>query len=307
MKKLILTILIAIMLTPTAFAAHRNNSFKTVVKQPTQHLRVLDSEIRNTIKMQSEYTKKYDKEGLLSLYSDNYYNADGFDKTIYSDLIDKTWKMYPDIKYKTVIQKIDIVGNTAIVYVTEYAKATAKEKVNENDVNGSLSSESNCIYYLEKVGNKWLITSDSITNEKTVLTYGEANQIQMDLIVPQIVNAGKEYTATLSIKLNKPGMIAIASIGQEKITYPQINAEEVFRKLPKDGMLERVFKANKNNFNEYTVASVGITRANVAKNNEIKLMVTGLGYVITRTNIIPTKDFSKVKQNDTKKTVSKLF
>ena len=102
-------------------------------------------------------------------------------------------------------------------------------------------------------------------------------------------------------------MIAIASIGQEKITYPQINAEEVFRKLPKDGMLERVFKANKNNFNEYTVASVGITRANVAKNNEIKLMVTGLGYVITRTNIIPTKDFSKVKQNDTKKTISKLF
>ncbi|MBQ3310510.1 hypothetical protein IJG72_00380 [bacterium] len=305
MKKIIITILIALMITPVAFAGDKN--FKKIEKQQSMAIKNLENEVKDAIKMQSTYTEKYDKEGLLSLYSDKYYNADGFDKTIFADLIDKTWKLYPDIKYKTVIQKVDIIGQTAIAYVKEYASATAVEKVEDNEIKGSLRSESNCIYYLEKAGNKWLITSDIITNEKTTLSYGEADKIDIKLTVPQVMNAGKEYTATLHVNANKPGMVAIASIGQESITYPQINAEEVFRKLPKDGVLERVFRANTDNFNEYTVASIGITRANVAKDNEIKLMVTGFGYVITRTNIIPQKDFSKVKQNDTKKAIPKLL
>ena len=105
-------------------------------------------------------------------------------------------------------------------------------------------------------------------------------------------------------------MFVIASIGQEKITYPQVNSEEVFRKLPESGILERVFKSNKDNFNEYTVASLGITRAKVVEKNskkEIKLVITGLGYIITRTNVIPQKDFSKVKTNEQKETTAKIM
>jgi len=65
-------------------------------------------------------------------------------------------------------------------------------------------------------------------------------------------------------------------------------------------------KIIKDNLNEYTVASVGITRAHVSKDKEIKLVVTGLGYIITRTNVISLKDFSKVKVNGKKETTAKL-
>ena len=205
------------------------------------------------------------------------------------------------------MDNVNIVGNTAIVSVTEKAKATTTEKVDEIEIKGYLKSVSDCIYYLEKVGDNWLITSDSIISEETTLTYGEANDVKMELVVPQLVPANKEYTASLCVTIPDKKMLTIGSIGQEKITYPHVNAEEVFRKLPENGILERVFKANKDNLNEYTVASIGITRAKVTPKKEVKLIVTGLGYVITRTNVIPTKDFSKVKQpNGTKKTTAKL-
>jgi hypothetical protein len=226
---------------------------------------------------------------------------------MYFDLVKKTWDLYPDIKYSINIDNISIIGNTAVVSVSENASATTTEKVDEIEIRGYLKSTSDCIYYLEKNGENWLITSDSIISEETTLTYGEANELKMELIVPQLVPANKEYTASLSVTIPDKKMLTIASIGQEKITYPHVNADEVFRKLPENGILERVFKANNENFNEYTVASVGITRAKVNKNKEIKLVVTGLGYIITRTNVISSKDFSKVKQNGKKETNAKLL
>lgn len=309
MKKLILTLIITLFVSPVCIASDNYIAYadKFSVKSANKQTQILDKEIRTVLKKMINYTNAYDREGLMSLYSANYINSDGFDKEIYSDLIKKTWDLYPDIKYSITIDNINIIGNTAIVSANERATATTTEKVEEIEIRGYLKSTSDCIYYLEKVGDNWLITSDSIISEETTLSYGEANDIKMELIVPQLVPANKEYTASLSVTIPDKRMLTIGSIGQEKITYPHVNAEEVFRKLPENGILERVFKANKDNLNEYTVASVGITRAKVNRNKEIKLVVTGLGYIITRTNVIPVKDFSKVKQpNGTKKTTAKL-
>ena len=212
--------------------------------------------------------------------------------------------MYPDIKYSMNITKISIIGNTAVVEAVEKATASSVEAVGETDITGYLKSYSNSIYYLEKNGDNWFVTSDQIINERTTLTYGEANDIKMDLVVPQLVPANKPYTASLNLDINDGKMIVIASIGQEKITYPQINSEESYRKLPESGILERIFTANKDNLNEYTVASIGITRAKLAKNKDVKLLVTGLGYIITRTNVIPEKNF-KVVENGKKETTAK--
>ena len=307
MKKIILTIVIALLLTPTCFAsdnyiAYASNSTKKT-KNQTQKL---EKEVKNTLKQLITYTNEYNSDGLKSIYSNNYLNADGFDKKMYFDLVEKTWKLYPDIKYSMDIDSINIVGNTAIAGVREYASATLSEKVDEIEIKGYLKSYSDCLYYLEKVGDNWLITSDNIISEKTTLTYGEASEVKVELIVPQLVPANKEYTASLSVTVPDKKMLTIASIGQEKITYPHVNATEVYRKLPESGILERVFKSNKDNLNEYTVASIGITRAQITKEKQIKLVVTGLGYVITRTNVIPTKDFSKVNGNVKKETTAKL-
>lgn len=309
MKKFILLLLTVFLITPACFASDNNYiAYASKTERNAKHqAQVLEREVKNTLKQQMYYTNTYNMEGLSSLYAKNYINADGFDKKMYFELVDKTWKLYPDIKYSMTVNNISVVGNTAIASVTEYAKATTSEKVEETEIKGYMSSYSDSIYYFEKIGDNWLITSDSIISEKTSLTYGEANEITIDLVVPQLIPANKEYTASLKVTVPDKRMLTIASIGQEKITYPHVNAVEVYRKLPESGILERVFKSNKDNLNEYTVASIGITRAQVSKEKEIKLVVTGLGYVITRTNVIPSKDFSKVQTNVKKETTATVM
>lgn len=309
MKRIVLFLLVSLFLTPVCFASDNYIAYATdkkTSKNEKQQVQSLEKEVRYTIKQQINYTNAQNKDGLKSLYANDYLNADGFDLNMYFELVEKTWKLYPDIKYTIHINNISIIGNTAIVAVTENAKATTTEKVDETEIKGYLKSNSDSLYYLEKIGDKWLIKSDSIISEKTELTYGEANDIKIELIVPQLVPANKEYTASLSITVPDKKMLTIASIGQEKITYPHVNAVEVYRKLPESGILERLFRANKDNLNEYTVASVGITRAHITKQKEIKIVVTGLGYVITRTNVISTKNFPKVKENGKKETTAKL-
>lgn len=309
MKRIVLVLLISLFMSQNCFASDNYIAYATDKKQARnerQQIQSLEKELKATLKQQIYYTNTNNKDGLRSLYANDYINADGFDLNMYFELVEKTWKLYPDIKYTMHIDNISIIGNTAIVAVTENAKATTTEKVDETEIKGYLKSTSDSLYYLEKIGDRWLIKSDSIISEKTELTYGEANDIKIELVVPQLVPANKEYTASLNITVPDKKMLTIASIGQEKITYPHVNATEVYRKLPESGILERVFRANKENLNEYTVASVGITRAQVNKEKEIKLIVTGLGYVITRTNVIAAKDFSKVKENGKKETTAKL-
>lgn len=303
MKKLILTLIIAFLITPACFASDNYVAYagKSATAKQSQNL---EKEVKNFFKSQLVYTNTGNIEALKKMYAKNYINADGFGKETYFDLVQKTLKMYPDIKYSMNITKISIIGNTAVVEAVEKATASSVEAVGETDITGYLKSYSNSIYYLEKNGDNWFVTSDQIINERTTLTYGEANDIKMDLVVPQLVPANKPYTASLNLDINDGKMIVIASIGQEKITYPQINSEESYRKLPESGILERIFTANKDNLNEYTVASIGITRAKLAKNKDVKLLVTGLGYIITRTNVIPEKNF-KVVENGKKETTAK--
>lgn len=307
MKKLILTLIIAFLITPACFASDNYIAYagKTATAKPSKQIQTMEKEVRNFFKNQLLYTNTGNIEALKNMYTKNYINADGFDKETYFDLVQKTLKMYPDIKYAMDITKVSIIGNTAVAEIVETATASTVETINDSEITGYLKSYSNSIYYLEKSGDNWYITSDQIINERTTLTYGEANDLKMDLVVPQLVPANKPYTASLKLDTNDGRMIVIASIGQEKITYPQINSEESYRKLPESGILERIFTANKDNLNEYTVASIGITRAKMAKNKDVKLLVTGLGYIITRTNVIPEKNF-KVVENGKKETTAKF-
>jgi len=302
MKKYILTILAIITFSPLCYAGDSYYAYASKSNSSNKEVQQFVKEIKSALKQQLEYTNENNIEGMKTFYAPNYVNSDGITKENYFELVKKTWKLYPDIKYTMNITNIDIIGNTAVVETKENADATSVEKVGDANITGYLKSNSSSVYYLEKIGDNWVITSDHIINECTKLTYGEANTLEMELVVPQLVQANKDYTASLKVKVPDKKMIVIASIGQEPITYPQVNAEEVFRKLPQNGILERIFTANKDNFNEYIVASVGITRAKVGKNKDIKLQVTGLGYVITRSNVVPVKDFSKVKQNGKEKT-----
>lgn len=254
-------------------------------------------EVRRTLCMHLKYANNYNIDGLKSLYAQNYINSDGLSNDIYFELIKKTWVSYPDIKYRLDIQNIEINENTAIAEVHENAIATTSSQSGVVHERGLLQSSSNSVYYLEKINNEWLITSDHIVSENTSLKYGSAKFLDVDLIVPYQIPANTQYTVSLKINTPKDSLI-IASIGQEKITYPQTVAEEIFRKIPTDEALERIFTSNDKNINEYAVASYGITRAEIKNGKEVKICVTGLGFEMSRVNVIPKNNFVKVEKNE---------
>ena len=91
--------------------------------------------------------------------------------------------------------------------------------------------------------------------------------------------------------------MVIASINKENIVYPQTKSDDAFRKMPDDNILERVFLSNKNNVNEYAVASVGITRAENYSDNQIRVYMGGLAFIMTRINVVPENKYIKVDNN----------
>lgn len=302
MKKLFLILATLLIVCPQSYAkqthkiaffvkkAHCEKKATPAVSNPFE-------EVKRTFYTHLKYANSYDIKGLSSLYSPSYLNADGINKDIYFDLVKKTWDSYPDIKYKMNITNISVSENTAVVQVNERAEATTDSKSSMIKEKGLLESISDSIYYLEKSNNEWLITSDHIVFEKTFLLYGSAKDSVINLSAPCQIPANTPYTASLKIIPPKDSFI-IASIGQENITYPQTTAPEVFRKLPDDGVLERMFKSNDKNINEYAVASFGITKAEINPNTEIRIYVTGLGFAMSRINVIPKNDFVKVADNE---------
>lgn len=303
MKKLILILSIFFIFCSKSYAQTDNIALLTdsgFFNRPKASSLSPYDEVKRVLSSHLKYANSYNIKGLESLYSNNYVNMDGLDRKIYFDLIKKTWESYPDIVYKMDIRNVQLNGDIAVVEVNEYATATTDSKSEIVNEKGLLESVSNSVYYLEKINDQWLITSDRIIFEKTFLRYGSAKYIDISLVSPCQVLADSQYTSSLTIDCPEDSFI-IASIGQEKITYPQKTAEEVFRKLPEDGVLERMFKSNKDNLNEYSVASFGITKAQIDKGTEIKIYITGLGFVMSRVNVIPKNDFIKVAENEEKK------
>lgn len=252
------------------------------------------NDIKKVIDQQSAYTNKYDLKGLASLYANNFVNSDGFNKDVYFKLIEETWKTYPDITYKTEIKNIEFSDNYATVFTNEVAIATSQEEIGDLTAIGELYSTSQCVYYLEKQGAKWLINSEKIIEETSTLKYGDARYINIELNAPKQIGANKDYTTTLKVDAPKDSVV-IASINKENIVYPQTKSDDAFRKMPDDNILERVFLSNKDNVNEYAVASIGITRAENYTDNQIRVYMGGLAFIMTRINVIPENKFIKLE------------
>lgn len=257
------------------------------------------NDLRSVITQQEKYSNKYDVEGLSSLYTPDFINSDGFNKEIYFKLIKDTWTTYPNISYSTRIKNIDYKGSYATIEVFETAVATTQENLGDDFVVGELYSTAECIYYLEKVGTKWMISSEKILKETSTLKYGDARYTNIELSSPMQIKAGESYTTGLKVDVPDDAVV-IASINKENITYPQKRADEVFRKLPDDNILERVFTSNKDNVNEYTVASVGITKSEIYDKTKVRVYMGGLAFIITRVNVIPANNFINLEEENAK-------
>ena len=294
-KKLSVLLITALLFSITSTLPGQANILTTQKARIEQNRinRATYNDIKKVIDQQSVYTNKYDLKGLATLYANNFVNSDGFNKDVYFKLIEETWKTYPDITYKTEIKNIEFSDNYATVFTNEVAIATSQEEIGDLTAIGELYSTSQCVYYLEKQGAKWLINSEKIIEETSTLKYGDARYINIELNAPKQIGANKDYTTTLKVDAPKDSVV-IASINKENIVYPQTKSDDAFRKMPDDNILERVFLSNKDNVNEYAVASIGITRAENYTDNQIRVYMGGLAFIMTRINVIPENKFIKL-------------
>ena len=274
MKKylLLFTLLITI---PSSYAGDNFNLFNLdIFNNDTR-------EIKSMLRSQVKYANRANFDKFIATYDKNYTNADGFNLETYSELVKDIWNTYDKINYEIKVKSINVADNIANVVVAE--TSTAEIPVSAK-MNGILRSESDSIYHLKKENGEWKVTSDEVLKETTSMLYGDAKNLDIKLTAPEKINAGEEYTA--SLEFNPPAdVIAIASIASDKVEYPQKPAKEVYRKLPDDNILERIFVSNSENANEYVVASIGLTKADIEDLN-IKLSLTGFGYKIIRVNVI---------------------
>ena len=255
--------------------------------------------VKSLLNSQIKYANQNNYDKFISTYDKNYQNGDGYDLDIYSKLVKELWNNYENIKYSIKIKDISFdKDGTAKVSLIESSQADIPIT---KRMNGILKSEADSIYYLKKINGKWKVISDKINDETTSMLYGEAINLNIKLSAPHEVTPGYEYTASLEFDQPKD-TFAIASISKDKVEYPQKQAKEVFRKLPDDHILERLFIANSDNANEYVIASIGLTKADI-QDMSIKLSLTGFGYQIIRVNVVEEikKEEENSKENNAKK------
>lgn len=275
-------------------------TYKAQIVQNREYRNTI-SQIKEVFELQDKYTNSHNLDKLSELYSENFVNTDGFGKKVYFELIKNTWETYSDIIYGTVVRDIQVNGDYATVQTFETALATTHEQSETLDAFGELRSSANSIYYLQKFGNKWLITAEQILNEESQLKYGDARFIKMDLKAPNMVSAGQEYSASLDIELGEDES-AIASIENQEIIHPIGKPKEIFRQLGENNELERLFKANKKNINEYATASIGIAKTVPYDETRSRVYVSGIAFLMSRVNVIPENKYITEEEDDAQKT-----
>lgn len=246
------------------------------------------AQVRSIMNQHSKAMSNHDIETIKSFYVKDYKSTDGFDLAELENMLKKTYSTYDNIKYKTKINAINAYDNWALVQMSDKSSAVlypVENKDLKKEKMGKLDGKSVYNVYLKKINNEWKIISDDILMEETSLKFGVARKIDMDIVTPLLIKNGQEYD--LSLKMNKPkDIVALASISREEIVYPPIEYPEKFRRMPQEGELERLVKANDKNLDEYAVASIGFTKVSInEEQTKAKIEVLGMAYLMKRVNM----------------------
>lgn len=288
MKKLLLILALGIIFNGM-FADCANAGVISAWKENSairKELKSAEKEIKNCFELQTRYSNAHDYEKLKEFYADKYRNADSFDKNTTFSIIKENYELYPNLKMAMKINSIDINGNFATVNVYEYAEAHGIQR-EDLELKGDLEAFAHTIYYFEKIDGKWLITAEQALEESNSILFGEAKYFDIKLTAPMIIPAGESYSSTLAVNNLPSQALLMGSITQSLATFPlKEDEQEAFRVL-EDLELERILTANKDNVNEYNIATIGITRSQPMPSGGVKLYMSGLGFLMTRVNVIP--------------------
>lgn len=241
-------------------------------------------EILNIFKKLDTYTEKQDIKKIKLLYSDDFVNNDGYDLDTYLKSVKNGFSSYTIKNLFTKINNIAINDDYAIVHVTETGEAETLKPIDGIDGNGLIISSADVYYHLKKQNGKWKIASANIIDETCSILYGTAKSIYFSLNVPSQVKSGSEYTITLSFAPLKEVFVA-ASLFSSQIIYPMNLPKTDFKAIKGDGVLERLVTANSDDYNEYAVATIGLSTPKIIGTNQYDIETTGSAIVMRRVNV----------------------
>jgi len=238
----------------------------------------------------SGYAELFNKHNLAALkkvYTEDFINADGYNKSQLFSLMTRTFGGYPDMKLEYHLNSIVSTGQYAMVNVTQMINATTKDNSKITKDKGTYKAALEVVVYLKKTGKDWKIYSETVQSEVSTLAYGMAKDVQAVINAPRKVASGEDYSA--SVRVATPdGYSAIASINAAQVVEGYNMNGETFRQVPTDGgSVERVLKANDKNNNEAVVVSVGFTKLTQDLFKKATLDIAGLMILMQRVDIIP--------------------
>ena len=258
---------------------------------PSSTLRLSDSatlsaSLEAFVEALMQASNQHDIDAVIRAYSLNYQSGDGLDRDDLRQMIQRTWELYPDIQYTSVITSAKEYGDYAVLETLDTAHAATDKPHPRVGLNGKLDSESRNQLVLQKVGDRWEITSDSTLFESARIAYGIPDNFDAKLEVAPQVKPGDLYSGKLRVTLPKR-QFALASIDREAITYPPPEAADHFRTMSGSGkLLERVFEANSLNRNELVTATVGLGEITRDKDQRPDIQIKGVLTLVQRVNVL---------------------
>lgn len=310
MKRIFIIFAMLLLTSTNAFAnTNTEEQFETYTTKNILNKNKTDKlQIRELLYNLNKYSNAHDTNKIKEFYSKDYISYDGFDRNAFIAAIKDTFETYPDIIYKSKIKSIQVFDNWASVQLTDTSisekQALTQAIINnkpvlDKKIEGVMESICDYVVYLKKTAGRWEIYADSVIAESTSIKYGNAKDLKMDIISPLIVKQGEEYCISLNVENKPKNSLMLASLSREEIKYPPKMPVDSFRKVPKNGILERVVKANNNGINEYSLASVGITEISLnEEKTAINYQMSGIAFLMKRVNIYANKDVIDKKYVD---------
>jgi hypothetical protein len=297
MKRIILiSLLLSMFLTPATMPQVQASlvSSKNYRSEQKKEIRQDIKQIKNLMELHNKAANLHDVSMLKVFYADNYVNNDGFNKEIYFKSIEDTWKDCSDLTYSTKIISIDVDGEHGSVNVEETASGTITETFDNVPVSGEIHSKSYGIYHLVKLNGSWYISGETALTDESSLLYGDARFMNIEIQAPSQVGAGEAYTTTLKIDTDENTFV-MGSIDSDPVKYPSKSPKNTLRAINDSGILERYFKANSDNLNEYVVASLAISKVQNRNTEGFKIYMAGLACVMKRVNVVPKNNYIKIE------------
>jgi len=309
MKKIFIIFVFMMLTLQGTLAADSAKENGKIITYDTQNLLGKEKSDRAQIKELfynlNKYSNEHNIEAIKTFYSKDYLGYDGFNFDAFFASVDETFKIYPDISYKSKIESINIKGDWAAVELfdtTTSEKQAATQAIINNkpvlnkEIKGFMESKCHYITYLKKIAGRWMIYSDNIIAEETFIKYGKAADVEMNILSPMVVKGGEDYCISLNVKNKPKGALVLASLSREEIKYPPSAPVDKFRKIPYDGILERVVTANKKGINEYSMASIGITEISLnEEKTAINYEMAGIAFLMKRVNVYGERNAVDIK------------